>query len=121
MELEELRDRAGDVASATTKKLAEIYSTAKIKFAIGEKRSELRTLYRELGKMVYDSSKSEIEDSTKNDIEDKIAEIDIVKEIIAELREQEQNAKNRSICPYCDEHVQESANYCPNCGREKDW
>ena len=121
MEFEELRDRAGDVASATSKKVAEIYATAKIKFAIGEKRSELRTLYRELGKLVYDSSKGEADENVNNDIEDKIAEIDIVKEVISELLEQEESAKNTKICPYCDERVPESAKFCPNCGREKDW
>lgn len=120
MEFEEFKDKATDVAQVTSKKVAEIYASAKIKLAISEKRTNLRALYRELGEIVYKASKGEAEDDVQNNIEDKIAEIDIAREVIAELKEKEKELRNLTTCPYCDERIPENANFCPNCGKERE-
>lgn len=115
--MDEIKDKANDVASVTSKKVAEIYANTKLKLNISERKGQLRNLYRELGEIVYKLSNGN-DSVTQNDVEDKIAEINLTLEILDELMEGERQLKKMKLCPYCGEDVQEKSNYCPNCGNE---
>ncbi|MBQ8003143.1 MAG: zinc ribbon domain-containing protein [Clostridia bacterium] len=113
---DELKDRASDVVQVAGKKVEDAYSATKLKIQIADKQSAVRTLYRELGELVYENSKKaepEIEA-----VEDKIAEIDLVLEGINELKDQERGMKKLVLCPACSSEVDEKAKFCPQCGSE---
>ncbi len=116
--MDELKDKATDVAAVTGKKVAEIYSATKLKIAISDKKSQLGKLYKELGKLVYKTAKGEYESEDSNEIEDKIQEIDLVIEVIEELKAAEGQLKNMKFCPECKSRMEDKANFCPNCGKE---
>lgn len=111
-----LRDRAADMAQVTGKKVEEVYGATKIKIQIADKQSAVRTLYRELGEIVYENSKKAEPDSEA--VEDKIAEIDLALDAIEELKASERKLKNTTLCPECGEDVDAEANFCPKCGNE---
>lgn len=112
--LDELKERAADVAQVTGKKVEEVYGVTRIKLQIADKQSAVRTLYRELGEIVYENSKKEETDIEA--VEDKIAEIDLALEAIEELKASERKLKKTVACPECNADVDEGANFCPKCG-----
>ncbi len=113
---DELKERATDVVQVAGKKVEEAYGATKIKLVIADKQSQLRTLYKELGEIVYENSKSDAADLEK--VEDKISEIDIVLEAVEELKSQERSMKKMVACPSCGKDVAEDANFCSECGCE---
>lgn len=114
--LDELKDRAADVAQVTGKKVGEAYTVTKLKVQIADKLAGVRTLYRELGEIVYENSKQENADTAK--AEDKIAEIDLALDVIEELKSKERELRSIVVCPTCNENVDSESNFCPNCGNE---
>lgn len=114
--LDELRDRAADAMQVTGKKVEEVYGTTKVKLQIADKQSAVRTLYRELGEIVYENSKKDEPDFDA--VEDKIAEIDLAFDAIEELKASERKIKNTVKCPACGEDVDKEANFCSKCGCE---
>ncbi len=108
------KDRATDVVQVAGKKVEEAYGATKIKLQIADKQGELRTLYRELGEIVYENAKKN--DPDTDAVEDKIAEIEIALEGIAALKGEERELKNQVECPECGEGVDKEANFCPKCG-----
>lgn len=117
--MDELKDKATDVAAVTSKKVAEIYSVTKLKIAISDKKNQLRKLYKELGELVYKTTKGTLEEESEDAMEDLIMQIDLVREAIEELKDAEGQLKNMKTCPYCDHKMDEKANFCPNCGKER--
>lgn len=112
--IDELKDRAGDVYQIAGKKMGEAVNLTKVKMAITDKQGTLRSLYKELGEIVYRNYKNEVEDPEA--IEDKIAEIDIAAESIEELKKEYRKIKNIIICPSCNAEIEADVNYCPKCG-----
>lgn len=115
--VDEIKDKASDVANVTGQKVAEIYSAARLKIAISERKNQLRTLYRELGEMVYEATKGENEENS-NAIEDKIAEISLAREVLEELKASDRQMRKLKVCPNCNEKMDEKSRFCPNCGNE---
>ena len=105
--IDEIKEKAGDVCQIAGKKVGEAYSLTKVKMAIVDKRSGLRTLYKELGEITYQGYKNGAEDI--NAIEDKVAEIDLALEGIEELK---------VMCPACHAEIEADSNFCPKCGEE---
>lgn len=115
---EELKDRAADMAQVAGKKVEEAYGATKIKLQIADKQAALRTLYRELGEIVYENSKKDDPEIEK--VEDKIAEIDLAIEAVNALKAGERKNKNVVMCANCNADVDAEAKFCPNCGNEMD-
>lgn len=113
---DELKERAVDMAQVTGKKVEEVYGATKIKIQIADKQSAVRTLYRELGEIVYENAKKDEPDLEA--VEDKVAEIDLALEAIEALKAEERKIKNAVKCPECGNDVDNDANFCPVCGFE---
>ena len=96
--------------------MEEVYGATKVKLQIADKQSAVRTLYRELGEIVYENSKKDEPDFDA--VEDKIAEIDLAFDAIEELKASERKIKNTVKCPACGEDVDKEANFCSKCGCE---
>lgn len=111
---DELKERAADMAQVTGKKVEEVYGATRIKLQIADKQSAVRTLYRELGEIVYENAKKDEPDLTA--LEDKIAEIDFALDAIEELKANERKLRNTVVCPECGGEVDAEANFCSKCG-----
>ncbi len=114
--IDEIKEKAGDVCQIAGKKVGEAYSLTKVKMAIVDKRSGLRTLYKELGEITYQGYKNGAEDI--NAIEDKVAEIDLALEGIEELKVEYRKIRNIIMCPACHAEIEADSNFCPKCGEE---
>lgn len=113
---DELKDRANDVKQVASKAVGDVYSATRVKMSLVEKESAVRTLYRELGEIVYKNAKEG--NSGETEIEDKIAEIDLALEQADELKQKYRDIKNVAMCPSCNGEMDASVKFCPNCGAE---
>ena len=116
--VDDLKDKATDVAQVAGKKMGEVYSITKLKVSIAEKKRVLRALYRELGEIAYENYKTDNDDM--DEFSDKAAEISLVIEDIAELENKCKEFKNMVLCTSCNTYVDKNANFCPKCGAEKE-
>lgn len=115
--IDELKDKATDVANVTGKKVAQIYSEAKLKIAVSDKKSNIRKLYRELGQIVYEAAKGNVSEEDNTSVDELIAKIDDAIHDLEELSLNEKMLKNMKVCPYCGEGMDKNANFCSNCGK----
>lgn len=113
---DDLKDKASDAAVVAGKAMSEVYEATKLKMAISEKKGVLKTLYKEVGEIVYTSYKKG--ETAADDVEDKLSEIDAVVEEIEALKEQQRKIKKVKVCPGCGSQIPTDCNFCPKCGKE---
>lgn len=113
--LSNLKEMVSQTAIDAVKKSGEVMESVKINFAIADKEAEISKLMREIGKTVYESSKSAAEVS-QEDIAEKCAAIDNHFADIAILKARNIDLKNVKICKSCNYEASKANNFCPRCG-----
>ena len=108
--LDQLSKSATEAGEYLTEKavLAKDYAMATMD--ISEAKSRINSIYKELGKMVYNANRKQIDSSA--DMERLMAELDQLKAAITE----KEKVRNRALCPACDESIDASSCFCPHCG-----
>ena len=113
-------DKLGKKASAaykvTADKTGKIAKETKLKFKIGELKSQISEIYEEIGHKVYEKHIREEELSIKNDLEEQCTKIDVLSDEIDGLLKQCMDLKDKKQCSNCYKEIDKEYNYCPNCG-----
>ncbi len=109
-------DSAENVTKAAIKKTSESVNTLKLKYAIKDIENNMDSVYKELGKMLYNEYENgaEFEGEYKEKcekIEGFLSEIDVLRAKIAEI-------SNKQICPNCGKSNEIDAKFCSGCGEE---
>lgn len=120
----EFFDRLGKKASETYKitadKTGKIAKETKMKFKIGELRSQINDIYEEIGKKVYEKHVKKEEISMKNDLEEECTKIDVLSDEIESLLKQCLELKDKKQCPKCFKEIEKDAKFCPSCGAKQE-
>jgi len=113
-------DDAKKIVEDVSKKVVEgsgkAYETAKMKYSKFDTQNDIRRLYEELGKAVFDAHISD-EDISEDagilfeKIAEKKAELEAIEEKLNII-------KNNVICKTCGADCKSGTHYCPNCGSE---
>lgn len=113
-----LKDSAVKITKTVVDKTNNVASRTKIKFAISETQDKVKSIYAEIGKIVYDKYKSE--GDVCECMTEKCAKIDALMEEIADLKEQLADLKETVRCPHCDAYNNADDAYCSKCGGKMD-
>ena len=120
----EFFDRLGKKASEaykiTADKTGKIAKETKMKFKIGELRSQINDIYEEIGKKVYEKHVKKEEISMKNDLEEECTKIDVLSDEIESLLKQCLELKDKKQCPKCFKEIEKDAKFCPSCGANQE-
>lgn len=106
---------AESVTKTTIKKTSESVSTLKLNYSIKEVENSIDSIYKDLGKMIYDEYKDGAEftgvylDNCQK-IDEYYEEIEILKTKIAETN-------NKLLCPNCGKYNEAGAKFCSGCGQ----
>jgi len=111
---DDILDSAKNAFEKTSEKAEEIIDKGKTQVRIMKLRSELRNCYTRLGLRVYNKSKAG--EDFGSDIEIKIHEIDILREQIADLKEQSELIKYSKKCKNCGSYNDKEDEFCLDCG-----
>ena len=108
--LDELKATANVVGKIAT----DAIDISKLKMTLAELENEISDNYEELGKIVYDSKKSEkcSEDLVLN----KVAQLDLLNKQISIIKNQIAILKNKIKCSKCGYDNDNKAIYCMKCG-----
>ena len=111
---DDIMDSAKTAFEKTGEKAEEIIDKGKTQVRIIKLRSELRKCYTRLGFRVYSKRKSG--EDFGSDVEIKIREIDILREQIADLKEQSELIKYSKKCKNCGSYNDKEDEFCLDCG-----
>lgn len=110
----DLLEKAKKGGKVVADKASDLTEQARITAALINERSELDTLYKELGRLVYFASKNE----DNIDLEESFAKIDEKREKIQSLEDKSNEIKGTKICSVCGKKCDSDAQYCSTCGNK---
>lgn len=115
--MEQIKQTATDVAQSVAQKSNELVERSKIKYELHELTGDVKKLYEEIGKLVYEDLRTEA--LLTEDIQIKCEIIEAKLARIEVLRKKEKQLVKRGItCPSCGNECGEDVNFCPKCGAE---
>lgn len=115
MNFNDVKKRIVDVTDKVGKKTNNLIEEGKLLYKIREAEREIDTLYRDLGRAVYEADE-DMGVSFEEYTSEKAACIDRQKEHLASLRSALAAVKGSIICPTCGEMNAKTNNYCSKCG-----
>ena len=113
---EDVLSRAKAVAQAAGKKTEEIVELTKVRVQIGDLRREIASMYEGLGRLVYDSRRTE--ESVDDLIEACVEQLDEQLAALARLEERVMESKNVIRCEKCGALNAQDATFCNQCGEK---
>ena len=117
---DKLGKKASEAYKMTADKTGKIAKETKMKFKIGELRSQINDIYEEIGKKVYEKHVKKEEISMKNDLEEECTKIDVLSDEIESLLKQCLELKDKKQCPKCFKEIKKDAKFCPSCGAKQE-
>ena len=124
----EFMKKVNEISKAVGKTASETYSTvadksgklveeAKLKISIADKEGEIKKIYEEIGKSVYDEYKSGEDVGKAYTKESK--KIDKLNSEIKEMEEKIYHNKGLRVCKECGEVIAIDSTFCSNCGSKQ--
>lgn len=107
-------DAAGKGIDAASKKTNELAAVAKLNKQIFDLNTEIHSLMREVGRMVYATHRGEEVDP--EELEQKLAAADEKFERLDECRKNLAELRPARSCPNCGESCGKHDRYCKHCG-----
>lgn len=116
---DKLGKKASEAYKVTADKTGKIAKETKIKFRIGELKSQINNIYEEIGKKVYEKHIREEELCIKKDLEEQCTKIDVLSDEIDSLLKECLLLKDKKQCQKCYKEIEKDAKFCPNCGEKQ--
>ncbi len=115
-----LGQKASEAYKVTADKTGKVAKEAKLRMKMGDLKSKIKDIYKEIGECVYQKHIREEEYDISNEIEEKCTHIDVMSDEIESYLKQCLELKDRKQCPKCFVEIDKDFNYCPNCGQEQE-
>lgn len=116
---DKLGKKASQAAKMTADKTGKIAKETKLKFKIGELRTQINNIYEEIGKKVYEKHIREEEICIKKDLEEQCTKIDVISDEIDSLLKECLELKDKKQCQKCYKEIEKDVKFCPNCGEKQ--
>ena len=116
---DKLGKKASEAYKVTADKTGKIAKETKIKFKIGELKSQINDIYEEIGKKVYEKHVREEDICIKKDLEEQCTKIDVLSDEIDDLLKQCLELKDKIQCQQCFKEIDKNVKFCPYCGAKQ--
>lgn len=117
---DKLGKKASEAYKVTADKTGKIAKETKLKFRIGELKTQINNIYEEIGKKVYEKHIREEELCIKKDLEEQCTKIDVLSDEIDSLLKECLSLKDKKQCQKCYKEIEKNDKFCPNCGAKQD-
>ena len=118
--LNKLTKKAKETYGAASKKTGEIAQEAKLKMKMNENKAEIKDLYQEIGKKVYEKYTLSEGIDIKVDLEEECTKIDILSAEIETCLNKIRELKDKKQCPNCFNEIDLESKFCNNCGAKQE-
>lgn len=115
---DKLSQKASEAYKITADKTGKIAKETKLKLKISELKSQITSLYEEIGKLAYNKHSRRNQDKEK--CENNCKEIKEKCEKIDDLVKQCLDLNDKKQCNNCHEEIEKNVKYCPNCGTKQE-
>lgn len=116
---DKLGKKATEAYKVTADKTGKIAKETKMKFRIGELRTQVNDLYEEIGKKVYEKHVRKEEICIKAELEEQCTKIDVINDEIETLLKECLELKDKKQCPKCFTEIEKDNKFCPKCGEKQ--
>ena len=116
---DKLGKKASEAYKVTADKTGKIAKETKLKFRIGELRTQINDIYEEIGKKVYEKHVREEDICIKKDLEEQCTKIDVLSDEIDSLLKECLELKDKKQCQKCYKEIEKKDKFCPNCGEKQ--
>ena len=116
---DKLGKKASEAYKVTADKTGKIAKETKMKFRIGELKTQINDIYEEIGKKVYEKHVREEEICIKKDLEEQCTKIDALSDEIDSLLKECLALKDKKQCQKCYKEIEKEDKFCPNCGEKQ--
>lgn len=116
---DKLGKKASEAYKVTADKTGKIAKETKIKFKIGELKTQINDIYEEIGKKVYEKHIREEDICIKKDLEEQCTKIDVLSDEIDSLLKECLTLKDKKQCQKCYKEIEKDDKFCPNCGEKQ--
>ena len=114
-----LGKKATEAYNVTTKKTGELAKEAKLRMKINENKSNIKDLYEEIGKKVYEKHVREENIDINTDLEEECTKIDVLSAEIETCLKSILELKEKKQCENCHAEIELNASFCPKCGEKQ--
>lgn len=114
-----LGKKVSETYDATAEKTSKLAKEAKLRMKINENKSDIKELYREIGKKVYEKHVREENIDIKTELEEECTKIDVLSSEIETCLKSILELKQRKQCTKCHSEIDLDSAYCPKCGEKQ--
>ena len=117
---DKLGKKASEAYKVTADKTGKLAKEAKIRMKINEMKGQIKDIYVEIGKKVYEKHVREEEIDIKKDLEDECTRIDVLTGEIEDRLKECLDLKDKKQCPKCFKEIEKDMKFCPECGTKQE-
>ena len=114
-----LGKKASKAYGATAEKTSKIAKEAKLKMKMNENKSDIKDLYIQIGKKVYEKHVREENIDINTELEEECTKIDVLSAEIETCLKSILELKDQKVCPKCNSKIDKSDAFCPRCGEKQ--
>ena len=114
-----LGKKASKAYDVTAEKTSKIAKEAKLRMKINENKSEIKDIYKEIGKKVYEKHVREENIDIKTELEEECTKIDVLSAEIETCLKSILELKEKKQCENCHAEIELDNTYCPKCGAKQ--
>ena len=112
--------KASEAYKETADKTGKLAKEAKLRMKISDLKSQINTIYKEIGETVYQKHTREGEYDITKEIEEKCTKIDVLSDEIESNLKQCLELKDKRQCPSCFAEIEKDVKFCPKCGAKQE-
>ena len=117
---DKLGKKASEAYTVTADKTGKLAKEAKLRMKISDLKSQINTIYKEIGETVYQKHTREGEYDITKEIEEKCTKIDVLSDEIESNLKQCLELKDKRQCPSCFAEIEKDVKFCPKCGAKQE-
>lgn len=115
-----LGKKASEAYKVTADKTGKLAKEAKLRMKIGELKSQINDIYKEIGKKVYENHVREEKENLEKELEEECTKIDVLSAEIESNLKQCLELKDKRQCPSCFAEIEKDVKFCPKCGTKQE-
>ena len=117
---DKLGKKASEAYKVTADKTGKLAKEAKIRMKINEMKGQIKDIYEEIGKKVYEKHVEKEEISISNDLAEQCNKIDEMSKEIENLLQECLELKDKKQCQKCFAEIEKNMKFCPECGAKQE-
>jgi len=112
--------KASETCKATTEITGKIAKEAKLKMKMNENKADIKELYNQIGKKIYERHVREESIDISQELEEELTQIDVLSAEIETCLKELLEMKEKKQCISCHEEIDLTFAFCPSCGTKQD-